>query len=188
MHRRSLFTLLSEFKKSPFFTLEEEAVLERFVDFIKGEPLCFDRRPNPCHVTGSALVVRHDFSRVLLMHHRKIDKWLQFGGHADGDADVKAVAMREAFEESGIDGLSYVVETPIDIDIHDLPPNVACKTHFDLRFLLKAPQHAQFIVNEESKGIAWYTYDAAKAIVNDEPTRRLIRKAEQFYLDMRSER
>lgn len=179
MHRNLLLNMLSRMAESRFLTPEEAPVLQRFREFVASEPACFDRAPNPCHVTGSAVVMNHEGSKVLLMHHRKVGKWLQLGGHADGDSDVKAVAMKEALEESGFSALSFVLEDPIDIDIHDLPNHMKCRTHFDVRFLLRAPQNENFVVNEESNALAWFDYDTALSLVEDKATKRLIEKAKQ---------
>jgi 8-oxo-dGTP pyrophosphatase MutT (NUDIX family) len=102
-------------------------------------PRCFHRDCFPGHFTGSALVVSADGSRALLHHHRKLDRWLQFGGHCDGDVNVPRVAQREAFEESGISGLILASARPFDLDIHTniagVTGNVTENTNgFDLSF------------------------------------------------------
>src|SRR5215212_1540780 len=80
----------------------EASFRDRMVDLLDSTPGCFRRDCFPAHFTGSALVVSADGSRALLHHHRKLDRWLQFGGHCDGEEDVLRVAIREAAEESGI--------------------------------------------------------------------------------------
>ena len=78
------------------------------LDFVRAHPDCLARTCAPGHLTGSAWIVSPDRRRTLLTHHRKLGKWLQLGGHADGDADLLAVALREAREESGLRGLRVV--------------------------------------------------------------------------------
>src|SRR5580692_8424636 len=84
---------------------EEAGCRERMIELLDTVPDCFHRHGLPGHFTGSALVVGADGGRALLHHHRFLDRWLQFGGHCDGDENVLRVAAREAEEESGIPGL-----------------------------------------------------------------------------------
>lgn len=109
----------------------------------------------PGHLTGSGLVVDATGERTLLMLHRKLGRWFQPGGHADGDANLAGVALREAGEETGIDGLRVVIPA-IDVDIHRVePPNEAPHLHLDARFLVVAPPGAVEEANEESLALRW---------------------------------
>lgn len=114
----------------------------------------------PGHLTASALILHADGKRALFTHHRKLNRWLQPGGHCDGDANLAAVALREATEESGIDGLTIVPE-PIDLDIHLIPerPGEEAHLHLDTRYLVLAPQGAEYTVSAESHDLAWLTFD-----------------------------
>ena len=143
-------------------------------------PRCFYRDCLPGHFTGSAFVVSHDGSRALLNHHRFLDKWLQFGGHCDGDEDVLRVACREAEEESGISGLVVASQKPFDLDIHPIPENPKKGEpphfHYDVRYVLIAPEGAQFQISEESKDLRWFAPEEALALDVDDSMRRLISK------------
>lgn len=143
-------------------------------------PGCFERGCFPGHFTGSALVVSHDGARALLHHHRFLDRWLQFGGHCDGDDNVLRVAMREAEEESGISGLIITSERPFDLDIHAIPENPKKgeppHEHYDLRWVFIAPEGAEFIVSDESHDIRWFTPEEALAQGLDPGLQRLIEK------------
>ena len=109
----------------------------------------------PGHLTGSAFVVDPVFGRALLMFHTKLQKWLQPGGHADGDTNLANVALREATEETGIEGL-FVVVPAIDVDIHRVdPPNEDAHLHLDVRFLVIAPPSAKPVGNHESQDLRW---------------------------------
>ena len=116
-----------------------------------------DRTTAPGHLTGSALVVDSEGERVLLMLHAKLRRWLQPGGHADGDADVLAVALREGREESGIAGLEALSPEIFDVDVHEIPARKGepAHLHCDVRFALVAPAGAEFVVSEESHDLAW---------------------------------
>lgn len=128
------------------------------------------------HLTASALVVDADFERVLLLRHRKLGKWLQPGGHCDGDANLPGVALRECCEETGIEGLE-VDPRPIDLDIHPIParPEAPAHLHFDTRFLVVAPPGAVPRQNHESEDLRFFARHEALEIAGDDSLRRLIR-------------
>lgn len=124
---------------------------------IEGRADAADRSTRPGHLTGSAFVVDATAEHALLLFHTKLQRWLQPGGHADGDMNLAAVALKEATEESGIDGLRVWSE-PIDLDIHRVaPPREDAHLHLDVRFLVVAPPGAQPVANEESQALRWVT-------------------------------
>ena len=157
---------------------EEASCRQRMLELLDTRPDCFRRDAFPAHFTGSALVVSGDGSKVLLHHHRKLDRWLQFGGHCDGEENVLSVARREALEESGIDGLIVAAARPFDLDIHEIPPhgNEPAHFHFDIRYVLIAPQAAETKTSVESKELRWFTYSDLQAWELDPGLRRLVRK------------
>jgi 8-oxo-dGTP pyrophosphatase MutT (NUDIX family) len=112
------------------------------------------------------------------MHHRKLGRWLQPGGHADGDFDVRRVALREAREESGLRSLRFVRDGVYDIDVHAIParPNEAAHDHYDVRFALEADPAEPLVANAESKELAWVALDALASYGADESVLRLARK------------
>jgi 8-oxo-dGTP pyrophosphatase MutT (NUDIX family) len=130
------------------------------------------------HLTGSALVVDSAATRTLLMLHRKLGRWFQPGGHADGDNNLPAVALREATEETGIDGLRVAVPA-IDVDVHEVrPPGEQPHLHLDTRYLVIAPEGALESANEESLALRWVTEDDLDHLDPpvDDSTRRLVRR------------
>ncbi|MEM9555346.1 MAG: NUDIX hydrolase [Acidobacteriota bacterium] len=128
------------------------------------------------HLTASALVVEQGRERVLLLHHRKLDKWIQPGGHCDGDANLPGVALRECLEETGLESLE-IAPRPIDVDIHWIParPETPAHRHFDTRFLVLAPAGSTPRGNDESNALRWFGVDEAFERAGDESVRRLIR-------------
>jgi 8-oxo-dGTP pyrophosphatase MutT (NUDIX family) len=107
------------------------------------------------HFTGSALVVDAAAERVLVLFHTKLQRWLQPGGHLDGDANLAASALREASEETGIAGLRVVVPA-VDLDIHEVrPPKEHPHLHLDVRFVVMAPEGATVVGNHESEALRW---------------------------------
>ena len=168
MHRKQLLTDLLAFKAGPFIAQDEHTILEHMVDFVENSPDCFDRH-HKGHVTGSAWIVSDDLSKALLTHHRKYNIWLQLGGHADGNPDIKSVAYQEAFEESGIKDLELLTPDIYDIGIHPVPNR--CTYHYDISYLIKAPRNASYKVSSESHDLAWvaleevYQYSTKRSVL-----------------------
>jgi 8-oxo-dGTP pyrophosphatase MutT (NUDIX family) len=142
---------------------EEEIFISRFLELLS-HPTCFERTHLPGHITGSAWIVDNPRTKALLVHHAKLNKWVQPGGHADGDEDVLRVALREAEEETGLKKLSVVASTPFDIDIHTIPKRVDFPEHFhfDIRFLIEASIDEPIIVSEESHDVKWIPLTSLK--------------------------
>jgi 8-oxo-dGTP pyrophosphatase MutT (NUDIX family) len=137
-----------------------------------------DRRTAPGHLTGSALVVDAALSRVLLLLHAKLGRWLQPGGHADGDHELAGVALREASEETGIEGLSVLVPA-VDVDIHTVDHGDALgeHLHLDVRFVVVAPDGAVEHGNHESLALRWVAPDEVGALCHDDGIVRLVAAA-----------
>ena len=119
---------------------EEEKIVAKFFEFLDNQIDCFSRSNLYGHFTGSAWVVDETNNWVLMTHHYQLNKWLQLGGHADGNENLLDVAMNEAIEESGLNNFKIISDKIFDIDIHTIPQynNVPSHFHFDVRFLLEA--------------------------------------------------
>ncbi len=114
----------------------------------------------PGHVTGSALVLDHTGTRALLTLHPRFGRWLQLGGHCEStDATVVAAALREATEESGIDGLS-IDPTLAALHVHPVTCSLGLPTrHLDMQFVVRAPADAEIAVSDESLDLRWWPLD-----------------------------
>lgn len=153
--------------------MAEETIL-----FVAAHEDCLLRSCGPGHLTGSAWILSPDRTRTLLTHHLKLDKWLQLGGHADGDGDLLAVARREAQEESGLGRLRVMSPEIFDLDRHWIP---ARKTdpghyHFDLRFIIEADPAEAIAISSESKDLAWVDIQKVNALNPEESMARMVRK------------
>ncbi len=152
---------------------DQAAARERMLAFVDRHPDALSRSCAEGHLTGSALVVDHTGGRVLMLLHAKAHRWFQPGGHADGDANLAAVARREAAEESGIADLAVVVPA-IDLDIHQVdfggdPPHL----HLDVRHLVLAPPGAEAVGNHESDALRWVTLEELATLDVDPGIHRL---------------
>lgn len=157
----------------------QQAIRERMLAFIDAHPEeAHLRTCLPGHFTGSAMVLDSEEQRVLLTHHRKFERWLQLGGHADGDANLAGVALREAVEESGIADL-VIDPMPVDLDIHVIAarPSEPEHLHLDARFLLRAGPGAVPSVSSESLDLRWFSLRELASIDMDDSLRRLLRIA-----------
>lgn len=153
MHRQPLLQLLREYRAT---WPAESATTDRFIHFVETHPTCFERSLAIGHVTGSAWIVDGPGQRTLLTHHRKLDKWLQCGGHADGESAVLQVALREAWEETGLEVHPLLDGRIFDLDIHPIPARGTEPEHFhyDVRFACRSPI-AEYQVSDESHDLAW---------------------------------
>ena len=162
----------------------DEADTPHFVEFLASGESVFRREARAGHFTGSAWLVSADGERVLLTHHRKLGRWLQLGGHADGDTDLARVALREAEEESGLSGLR-VDSQPFDLDRHRIPArgDEPEHWHYDVRYVVRAGSSEQFQVSEESHALAWRSI---RDIASDESSDVSLRRMATKWLAYRS--
>lgn len=165
-------------------------IVGRFEELLAREPRCFERDCWAAHMTGSAVIVTRDLKQVLLTHHRKLNMWLQLGGHADGDKELAQVAAREGQEESGLNDLELFPQSrflglepgqdpfPLDLDIHKIPARGAepVHWHYDARYLLWTSSPEAIQASEESHALKWFAVDEAYAIVDPWSMPRLFDK------------
>ena len=150
----------------------------QFRAFLASSADVFERSHPPGHFTGSAWLVSADGARVLLTHHRKLDRWLQLGGHADGERDLARVALREAEEESGMAGLRLQAGI-FDLDRHLIPARgeEPAHWHYDVRYVVRAALDETFALSEESLALAWRSIASlARDMAVDDSLRRMARK------------
>lgn len=158
----------------------EHERVARFTELIALWPACLLRDHFPGHITASGWVVHPPSDAVLLTHHRKLDKWLQLGGHVDGEDDLIGAARREVLEESGVAGVTHVVSggAIFDMDIHPIPAHrrEPAHEHFDVRFAFAAPERIRPRVSDESHDVAWVPLDELERFTTEESMLRMRRK------------
>lgn len=172
--RRQILNLLDEYDP-----IDEGELKTKFkiIDFVNDNRDCFFRTNASGHVTGSCWLVDNNGQDVLLTHHKKLNKWVQLGGHADGNPNILDVAMREAREESGIGGIVAIDGRIFDVDIHHIPQHkdVGPHFHYDIRFALSAP-HRIFDVSHESHALAWVSIEELASASNNRSLKRMAKK------------
>jgi 8-oxo-dGTP pyrophosphatase MutT (NUDIX family) len=185
MHRTPLLQLLERYlERIP----EDHVRADHVRQFVRGNPACFERANAEGHVTGSAWIVSSDRSRYLLTHHRKLGRWLQLGGHADGDPDPLSVALREAREESGMRDFEPLAPAPelipLDVDVHRIPatPRERAHLHYDVRFLLIAAPGQELTRSDESLDLRWFPLASDAALGGEASLLRMAQRARQWLL------
>jgi 8-oxo-dGTP pyrophosphatase MutT (NUDIX family) len=170
--------LLSKLRQYKGADRREEEMRVRIIRFIEQEKNCFERSLLAGHITASALIVNKERTRTLLTHHHKLEKWLQLGGHSDGDPNTLHVALREAEEESGLKHIEPVNENIFDVDIHKIPErkNEPAHFHYDVRFLFEADDSEPLVITSESKDLAWVPLKDIEQYTTEESMLRMIRK------------
>jgi 8-oxo-dGTP pyrophosphatase MutT (NUDIX family) len=138
----------------------QESLRHAVLAFVHARPDACSRGCVPGHVTASTLVLDHTGRQVLLTLHRRLGRWVQLGGHCDDDdADVLAAALREATEESGIDGLR-VDPGLAAVHVHPVTCSLGVPTrHLDLQFVAHATAGARITMSDESQDLRWWPVD-----------------------------
>eukprot|EP01041_Mallomonas_annulata_P013087 gene13087-27624_t len=175
MHRKILLDLLEN--HSP---IDENELKMRngTIEFVKTNEGCFKRELLIGHVTGSAWIVNYARTHVLMMHHRKLNRWFQPGGHCDGEPDVLNVALKEAYEETGLKNFKVVDGEVYDVDVHQIPErkDIPAHYHYDVRFLIEADMNEQLIITEESNDLSWVSLEKIAEHNDSESIMRMVRK------------
>jgi 8-oxo-dGTP pyrophosphatase MutT (NUDIX family) len=175
----ALGALLDELRRYVPSDAREGEMRDRVVALIEADgEAAFTRANLRGHITASAWIVDPERTRAVLLHHRKLDRWLQLGGHVDGEFDVRASAEREAREESGLQELRSLGAGIYDIDVHVIPARGVEPEHehHDLRFAFEADPREPLVRNDESHEVRWIALAEIESYTIDESVRRLVRK------------
>ncbi len=160
------------------FDAVESVHQQAIFSFIQAHQDFYARTLTVGHVTASAWIINPEYTHALLLHHKKLDRWLQPGGHIESDPDVLTAALREAREETGITQLKMVNEAIFDIDIHTIPENKkeSKHQHYDIRYLFEADLNAMPVISEESNDVRWFMLEEIASSNNEASIQRMISK------------
>jgi 8-oxo-dGTP pyrophosphatase MutT (NUDIX family) len=151
---------------------DQPGLRQQYLDHLAAHP---DGMYKPCeagHLTASALVLDPSRGQVLLTLHRKLNMWLQMGGHCEPeDTSVARAALREATEESGIPGLELLPGGPVRLDRHAIP--APCNWHLDIQYAALAPAGAAAAISDESLDLRWFAYDEVAGVADASVVRLL---------------
>ena len=165
---------------------QEAESLEKMKRFMEtdGKDNLFSRSNQEGHFTASAWVVNAQMDKVLLVHHKKLNKWLQPGGHADGSDDILAMARQEVWEETGLKNVKLGYDGIFDVDAHPIPEAPKngvmepAHTHYDIRYLLIADENTPLAVSDESNDLSWFDLD--KAVQFNPELERMVLKTQKL--------
>jgi len=172
---KNLATLLEDY----IIEYPNENAATNMLDFYNKDNNSFSRDNKIGHFTGSAWIVSPDRSMVLMTHHRKLNMWLQLGGHADGTEDLMSVAIREAKEESGFNEFVLLSDRIFDLEIHEVPAiaDDPVHYHYDVRFLLEADQiDNTIIISDESHDVQWIPLEKVIGLNPEISMQRMVKK------------
>jgi 8-oxo-dGTP pyrophosphatase MutT (NUDIX family) len=176
-HQEALIAALSNYRGADE---REESDRNRILEHVKSTPMWWHRDTLPGHVTASGFVTDSSLQFLLLHHHRKLDRWLQLGGHDEGERSPMTAVLREVREESGLAAFQFYRGPVIfDLDIHAIPASskMAAHDHLDVRFLLVADPSAPLVrAQEESKKLEWVPLQEAGERMNEHGGWRVIEK------------
>jgi 8-oxo-dGTP pyrophosphatase MutT (NUDIX family) len=161
------------------FDAQERAHRERMLALVHaaGDPFARDHF-NPGHFTASGFVLSPDGRALLLIHHRKLNRWLQPGGHVErADTDIVSAARRELLEEVGLAQLQLVGDGIFDLDVHTLPPlgRDPAHEHFDVRFLFRAPSF-RLQAGSDARAARWVPLPEINEVESDRSVMRAVDK------------
>ncbi len=175
MQRDQLLSQLKDYQPS---SAEEQRAVEKTIRFVESNSDCFLRSNPAGHLTASAWIINQERTSALLTRHRKLNIWIQCGGHADGVTDLLIVAQKEAREETGLISLKPLSTMIFDLDIHTIPTyqNINEHLHYDVRFLLSADVTEPITRSAESHNLAWVNLEEIETLNSSHSIARMVDK------------
>ena len=162
--------ILNDIVRFEPFNEQERRDKALILDYLAESPGCFFRADPVAHMTASAWVVNPARDRVLMVYHKIYDSWSWTGGHADGETDLLAVALREVTEETGVQSVRPISKDIFSLEVVTVDGHekrgeyVSSHLHLNLTYLLEADDAEPLrICEDENKGVAWFGLDEALA-------------------------
>ena len=157
----------------------EHVTVGKCLKLLEAAPECFRRDAFPGHFTASAWTIARASRSTILVYHTKLGKWVQPGGHADGEKDLLLAAKRELEEETGIEALPFQGDSIFDIDIHTIPSigREGAHKHYDVRFLFTVHDRRPLRVSDESIDVVWVSLNDLQHYTQEESILRMRRKS-----------
>ena len=177
--------LLIDLKRYIPFDSHEKEMVGKVISLLENTPDCFHKNCFPAHITASAWIIDNGLTHLLFTHHKKLNKWLQLGGHADGEENLVNAATREAMEESGLKsvqladpGIQLADPGIFDVDIHEIPArkDTPAHYHYDVRYLFKADKDEPLVVSDESHDLKWLDINEVPQYNSDSSILRMLLK------------
>ena len=175
MQRENILNLLTDYNPADQDEIKFKSAM---LDFINNNEIISGKQNKSGHLTGSAFITNDDFSEILLLHHAKLDKWLQPGGHSEIGELLSDTAIREAVEETCLSHFRFGQEGIFDVDIHPFPARNGEPEHFhyDIRFLLIADRNQNLQFNSESRNLCWVKLDEIHNYTTSRSILRMVSK------------
>ncbi|MBQ7455316.1 MAG: NUDIX hydrolase [Clostridia bacterium] len=152
------------------FNAQEEMDRKLILVRLETVPAVFSRENALAHMTASAWVTNPARTKVLMAYHNLYRSWSWLGGHADGETDLLAVALREVREESGICSVRPVLREPFSIESLTVDGHVkrgqyvSSHLHLNVTYLLEADENEALAAKpDENSAVAWFSLDDAIA-------------------------
>lgn len=179
MEKKELIKMLEKY--TPQYE-EEIKYKAQMLQFLEENDIFLGKQNTKGHITGSAWIVSKDREKVLFTHHKKLNMWVQLGGHTEEGEAVLQSALREGLEESGLKHLKVLSQDIFDLDVHLFPARQEqpAHYHYDIRFLLEADEEEKLVVSAESKDVKWVQVDELKQYSSEVGIRRLALKTKKL--------
>lgn len=181
MNKDKLMKAINDYS-SPFS--EEIEYKKQILNFLLEHDIYLGKENQAGHITGSAWLIQPDGRKVLMTHHKKLDRWLQLGGHTETDETVSQSALREAKEESGLENISFLYKSIFDMDVHLIPAkgDTPEHYHYDIRFLLVANDpDEKVLISDESNDIKWIHLAQIKEYSTERSIVRMVEKHKMIF-------
>jgi len=178
-NRQDLMTLLLTYRPHDAQNADS---LDKTLKFISESSSPFGCENVTGHITASAWILNASHDYVLLTHHRKLNKWLQLGGHTESHEFITESAMREANEESGLKYLKLIDKSIFDIDVHEIPArgDILAHSHYDIRFVFESDEAQELSISVESHDLKWIKIDEIETYTSDRSILRMVEKTKHW--------